>query len=405
MQAKGPRSGVMKRVIPTCCCSIILSHTFSWSRQFLTLPASQFKHIWADAGRTAEIYNNHPLAIMNSKRRSMVPEDWARKMLEETTTNCLIQDPVPGKCVNGRKRSIHNCEYDFLLNGRRVEVKSSQLRWSPDGTWKVAFQGLKFGAFDDLYLVIFSPKWLDLIKLDLKTVISIPGQCRECSGGDINIRGETQLDKALDVILGKLHERGTCLHLGRSSIDDPSCKMLWDHHQDPTCQFYRKVPFEFMSPQLRGLRVERMVMEVDRLIHISSTFCEAEAEDTIGGRKRRKNMASYDWSRDGKRIEVKNARLTFEQTRCVWCCTFRWVKHACFDELLLVIYSPRGLDVFKHDGSYGVTANGVETETRGRRIFIQASTKDLDPLSALQRIKAKLESNGCPRIAQVLWDS
>ena len=394
MQAKGHRSGsgAMRLVIPKCCCLMILSRTFSWHWQFLTLGASQFKHIWADGGRTAEIYNNHTLAIMNSKRRSMVLQDWARKMLEETNTNCLIQDP--GKC---------GC--DFLLNGRRVKVKSSQLQWNHRyRSWNVAFRGLRFGAFDDLYFVIFSPKWLDFFKLDPKTRIAIPGQWKDCSGSRINIRGEAQWCVALDTILGKLHECGS-LHLLRSSIDDPSCKVLWDHHQDPTCQFYREVPLGFMSQQLRGFRVKRMVMEVDRLIHINSTFCEPDAEKTVGGRTRGKNMASCDWIRDGKRIEVKSAQLRLYETKCLWICTFRAVKHACFDELLLVIYSPRGLDVFKHDGFYGVRANGVETETQGRSVCVQASMKDLDILSALQTIQSKLESNGCPRIAQILWDS
>ena len=399
MKAKGHRSsGVMRLVIPTCCCLInliIFSQKFSWPRQFLILPASQFRHIWADAGRTAEIYNNHPLAIMNSKRRSMVLQDWTRTMLEETMTNCLVQDPVPGKCVDGSKRSVGNSEYDFLLNGRRVQVKSAQLRWS-QGTWRVEFKGLRFEAFDDLYLVIFSPKWLDLFKFDPKTRISIPGQERDCSDGKINVRGEAQWHEALDTILGKLHERGTCFHFGRSSIDDPACKVLWDHHQGPICRFYREVPLGFMSPQLRGLRVERMVREVDRLIHINSTFCEPDAEKTVGG---------CDFIRDGKRIKVKSAQLRLDETRCSWICTFRRVKHACFDELLLVIYSPRGLDVFKHDGFYGVRTNGVETETQGRSVCVQASTKDLDILSALQTIQSKLESNGCPRIAQILWDS
>ena len=81
-------------------------------------------------------------------------EDWARMMLKETGTDCEIQDPVPGRHIDGRRRGVYNAEYDFLVNGRRVEIKSSQLKWDAGTrTWKVSFVGLKFGAFDDLLLV------------------------------------------------------------------------------------------------------------------------------------------------------------------------------------------------------------------------------------------------------------
>ena len=380
-----------------------LSQNFSWPRQFLTLGASQFKHIWADAGRTAGPYNNHPLAIMNSKRRSMVLEDWARKMLEEATANCLVQDPVPGKRIDGRRRSVCNAEYDFLFNGRRVEVKSSQLRWENSGRrWKVSFGGVRFGAFDDLFLVIFSPHRLDLLKHDQKTGISRPGLATECRGGTVAICGSANWQNSIDIILSKLCEGGNSLHLGRTSIDEPACKTLCD---DYTSQLYREVPFASMSPQLRGLRVQKIVMEVDKLIHANSIFAEPGPEFTIDGQRRGKHRASYDWSRDGKRIEVKSSQLSFYRARRLWYCAFQGVKHACFDELLLVICSPSGLDIFKHDGSYGLRDTGVRTETVGQRIGVEVCDDEMNPLSALKMIQAKLESNGCLHLAQILWDS
>ena len=383
-----------------------LSQNFIRPRHFLTLGASQFKHIWADAGRTAEIYNNHPLAIMNPKRRSMVMEDWARKMLEETGTNCEIQDPIPGKRVDGSRRGVCHAEYDFLLNGRRVEVKSSQLRWDDSNRrWKVLFGSVRFGAFDDLFLVIFSPHGLDLIKHDQKTGVSMPALATECRGGTVAIYGEPQWQNSMDTILAKLCEGGNSVHLGRTSIDESACKTLFDRHDGYTSQLYREVPLASMSPQLRGLRVERMVMELDRLIHANSIFAEPGPEYTQNGERRGKHRASYDWSRDGKRIEVKHSQLSFYSARRLWYCAFQAVKHACFDELLLVIYSPSGLDIFKHDGSYGLRDTGVRTETVGRRIVIQACADDMHPLSALKMIQAKLVSNGCQHLAQILWDS
>ena len=376
-----------------------LCQKFSRSRQFLTLGASEFKHIWADTGKTAEPYNNHPLATMDPTRRSMVLEDWARMMLAETGTNCQIQDPIPGKRIDGGRRGVNNAEYDFLLNGRRVEIKSSQLKWDAGkGTWYVVFDGLKFGAFDDLYLVIFSPQWLDLIKHDLTTGIVRPGLLRECSSSGIKIYGKSQWPYSLEHILAKLCEGGKSAHLCRKGFGD--CKKLCEHHAGYTHQFYHEVPLALMNPAVRGLRVERMVMELDRLIHANSIFAEPDPEDAIDGKRRGKHRASYDWIRDGKRIEVKHSQLSFATRDRIWRCTFSSVKRTCFDELFLVIYSPRGLDIFKHNGSYALSMAGASEGIR-----LCAGTRAVEWLSALQTIEAKLESNGCPRIAQILWDS
>jgi len=155
-----------------------------------------------------------------------------------------------------------------------------------------------------------------------------------------------------------------------------------------------------MNPAVRGLRVERMVMELDQLIHPNCIFAEPGPEEAIDGKRRGKHRASYDYIRDGKRIEVKHSQLSFVENKRYWHCTFVGVKRSCFDELLLVIYSPRGLDIFKHDGSYALSNRGASEE-----IWLRAGTRALDWLGALQIMEAKLKSNGCPRIAPILWDS
>ena len=71
---------------------------------------------------------------------------------------------------------------------------------------------------------------------------------------------------------------------------------------------------------------------------------------------------------------------------------------------LLAIYSPRGLDVFKHDGVFGLAYTGKVSETRGIHVRVSAPSGELDPFVALQHIQTKLEFNNCPRIASILWD-
>jgi len=179
---------------------------------------------------------------------------------------------------------------------------------------------------------------------------------------------------------------------------------MCNEHESFGSRFYHRKPFGTMSPQLRGVRLQRIVLEIDKLLHSRSFFAHCSYEQTCSGAVRSQHNASVDWIRDGKRVEAKSAQLSFNKSRQSWLCEFYWIKQDSFDELLLAIYSPRGLDVFKHDGFFGLSTKGVATETSGKVIYVHAPSRELDPLRALQFIEAKLEANNCPRIARIFWD-
>ena len=56
-------------------------------------------------------------------------QEWARKVLEEKCPETEILDPETGLCSNGSLRGRHQAEYDFLMGGWRVEIKSTRLVW------------------------------------------------------------------------------------------------------------------------------------------------------------------------------------------------------------------------------------------------------------------------------------
>ena len=109
---------------------------------------------------------------------------------------------------------------DFLMGGRRVEIKSSRMFWSTtDGRWNVQFSRIKLpygerteSAFDDLYLVVLSPKGMHLIKHDHVTRISTRGERTGVSGHMIRVRKQADklLEDACDEILEKLCQRRGC---------------------------------------------------------------------------------------------------------------------------------------------------------------------------------------------------
>ena len=367
-------------------------------RRYVTFSASQFQHLWEDVGPVAHPYNWHPLAQLNGVRRGAVIEKWVRRMLQDTCPGCVVEDAVPGHCVNGVRRSPHQAEYDFLCDGRKVEIKSAQLLGgNPGERWVVRFGGIQFQAssissctiFDDLYLVIFSPKWLHLVRHDLQTGLSN-------SGRHVTVFGKQgNWEESLDLILDRLCTSGKCKLIGKTDISDSWIADECERNVDHVTRLYVDKPFASMSPQLRGFRIERLVREFDKLLHSESEFSRPSRCLQV--------CSSSDWIRGKTRVEVKSSQLHFSHARQRWCCAFWAIKPNSFDELLLAIYSPRGLDVFRHDGAYGCSKTGVHTESKGC-VFVYASCGETDPLSALQQIEAKLQANNCPKVASIAWD-
>ena len=376
-----------------------------------TFTARQFEHLWADVGETARPYDGHPLAQLNAARRGAVLQEWARQMLQRQHPNSLIEDAVPGMCVNGRRRNKSQAQYDFMLDGRKVEIKSSQLQWARN-EWKVDFRWVKFpqmmsqgrARFDDLYLVLFSPNWLHLVKHDLKTGILTNGVVTQIRGHRIQVHGGVNngWEESLSAILRKLCEKGDCSVVWKTRLSDSLIADLCKNHAGSTMQFYNDKPLGLVSPQLRGLKVQRLVRDIDKLLNFGSRFSECASEQTVSGSIRGRNCTSADWIRDGTRVECKHSQLSFYGTH--WSCYFSQVKPDCFDELLLAIYSPRGLDLFKHNGNFGMSTAGAKTEACGMIVRLNGPKGDLDPVHALQAIEAKLKANNCPHIATILWD-
>ena len=382
---------------------------------FVTFSAFQFRDLWDDVGEAARAYDGHPLAELNPARRGVLFEEWARQMLQRKYPTSNITDADSGTCVNGNRRSRSQSEFDFTMDCKKVEVKSAWLNWNKcKERWSFLFCGVKFphfvlphtASFDVLYLVLFTPKWLYLVKHDMLTGISTCGLNTGVEGHQITLcgsKGATWQD-SLDAILDKICTRGDCSLIARTSISDGLITRLCEKHADYASKFFSRKPFSSMSPQLRGNRIEKLVRRIDQMLHPAGHFSVARDELTVSGTKRGQNTASVDWIRDGKRVEVKQGKLSFFTLRQNWRCTFNNIKADCFDELLLAVYSPKGLDVFKHDGAYGLARNGRTTEICGKRVRIPAPSRELDPLIALQCIIAKLVGNNCQHVARVVWD-
>ena len=299
------------------------------------------------------------------------------------------------------------------MDCKKVEVKSSSLHWiGKDNSWGFLFHSVKFShllqkeSFDALYLVLFSPKWLYLVEHDMRTAIASTGRSTQVRGHNIHIKGApgATWQDSIDVILEKLCTEGDCSVVARASMSDSLISKLRKKHADDASTIFSGKPFSSMSPPLRGNRIEQLVLRIDQMLHPSSSFSLPCDELTLSGGKRGRYRASVDWIRDENRIEVKHSKLTLSEGRQNWRCNFYDIKQDCFDELLLAIYSPKGLDVFKHDGVFGLAKTGRRTDITGKELRIEAPRGEMNWPIALQCIIAKLVGNNCRHIASIPWD-
>ena len=157
---------------------------------------------------THDAYIGVPLATHSSSARGDILEVVAMRVMEEKMGE-KAQTPTSGTCVNGTRRGRNSEEYDFLISGRRVEVKSAQLKWNTcKRCWWVNWQNIKRDAYDDLLLVLYTPSSVHLFIHDHVYGVSTNGKSQRVRGGRIDVcgrRNETCISVTLDVILGKLN--------------------------------------------------------------------------------------------------------------------------------------------------------------------------------------------------------
>ena len=156
---------------------------------------------------THDAYKGVPLATHSSKARGDILERVARRVMEKTMGETAC-DPSSSVRVNGSKRGRNSGAYDFMIGGRRVEAKSSQLKWNSHMKhWKTHWQNIKRDEYDDLLLILYSPVGVHLFLHDHTYGVSTNGKSQHACGGTVVVRGpcnEPSISEAMDVILKKM---------------------------------------------------------------------------------------------------------------------------------------------------------------------------------------------------------
>ena len=386
------------------------SHRPVVERKPVVLRASTFQHLF-EVGPTEKIYTNTPVSGLGQTQQGKMLQEWARKVLQEKNPKAEVLDAERGTRRDGRRRGSNMTSCDFLLDGRKVEVKSAKMAWSSaGGRWYVQFFGVKLAygerarpAFDDLYLVIMSPKGLRLIKHDLVTGVSTRGKATAVGGHLICVYGRTGTDcweHALNKILEKLCEQGGCSVVAEQPLSKLDFQMNWSNRASPGQAAVAGLPMSDMSKAKRGNRIQEIGLAIDRRLHPQTHFHLMEGNSG-------KANAPADWVRGRVRVELKSCGLTFNRAKGLWQCNFYCIKPGLFDELWLAIYSVTGLHFYtaKSLELLQLSSAGAATRHNGYTKVFYGPRQELDPLEALKTIQAKMISRGCELVAIVEWDN
>ena len=378
----------------------------------LVLKAAELAHLF-DTDTTEAIYQGTPFEGLSQSAQGRLAEAWARRVLQEQHPESEILDPKPGTDCNGRSRSLHTAPYDFLMDGKRVEVKSGRLTWnSTMQVWCIRFWRIKQLEFDHLFLVLVCPDGVRLIRHDLDTGLSLAGHRTGYGGHVIQVCGSRQnacWQEALDTILLKLCEKGASNMLACESVGGKRlANMFFSRGAARTRaeEQYSETPLRTHSRQKRGLRIQAMGLAIDRMLCPYCQFDPVHDHGRAATRQRGPWNASADWCRGGLRVELKSSSLTWHKQRASWICHFGFIKPDMFDELWLAVYSPSGIHFFRSRSpsklNFGTC--GVSSEHEGLHMRFHEPANEADPLSALQVIETKMCSGGCELVAMVHWD-
>eukprot|EP00440_Ansanella_granifera_P073756 gb/GFBE01080033.1/.p1 GENE.gb/GFBE01080033.1/~~gb/GFBE01080033.1/.p1 ORF type:complete len:423 (+),score=22.10 gb/GFBE01080033.1/:1-1269(+) len=403
-----------------------------FSRSLLLLPVSQFQHILQKGSAPTDIYGCDPLAQLGQYWRGVALQTIVRNVLHSKDPALVTRDATPGVCSNGSRRSQHQAAFDWMCDGRRVECKSSQLNWVASyRAWCVQFHGIKFSLsgvrdaahFDDLILALHSPWKVHILKHDHCLGVSTYGVRTAAVGHKITVVGKRNQpcwQAALATILAKIHHpvNGRCEFLAEVPISDAQVVSVVDRINASKGraymkQVYRDVPLSKLSAGRRALILEEIGLALDRLANSSSIFRSPASDDDlrVDGTRRGHHCASVDWIRDQTRVELKHTQLSWSEAGQRWHCHFTGVKYAQagirqearFDELWLAIYSPFGIHMFVHNGTFGVATAGMRGQATGFDINIYSKRNEPNARVALDIICSKLAGAGCQLLAIVHW--
>lgn len=295
-------------------------------------------------------------------------------------------------------------EYGSMAgDGRRIVYRCAQLGFNKmSSTWRLEFKNIKvaFGdnpaEYDELRIVLSSPDGIDVYRHDGKLGLSTTGKETAITGHSIFLVGSRN-DKCCKTALGTIHKQlnnSDCVPLLKGVLWSDSRVIAAAEACPPTTaqKAYDGLPLATSSN--RGIILQTLAYNHDMETNPSSSFEDAANGRCIDGR-------TYDYMRDGVRIECKSAQLAWSEHHRRWRFLFAGIKFsyeskpAAFDELRIILYTPEGVYIVRHNQELGITTAGKATATKGHYVALYGKKDETDPSAALKTILDQLQGNNC----------
>ena len=338
------------------------------------------------------------------------------------------------------------------------------------GRWCVRFGNVPRAAdCDELLLALFFPHGVHIVRHEGKFGLAKNGH-RTGSQinvyGPSGIRGWTaalelfMLPKLMASGCGMLEDGVAFDHPAfisaarevdelRALVDEPDAPQKpgegegRDYERRLVTSAYAGLPLHDAAPRSRAAALGRLVRAVDERLHPDALFQDPVRVNLLPGEETRvggadgaaeaaaQAMASVStaaatrggwqidcsWRRDGARVVCRSAMLLREASAGRWRFLFSKVKLADSSrgaeaagmppsELLLALYSPAGVHIYRHGGTLGLTRMGRATVDSGEyQIKLHATRGEADWRRALEgKLLPMLdESETCERVAFVDW--
>ena len=398
-------------------------------RRVLTLRASDFPEIFQRADSVTDTaFKSDPLSKLPEARRGIVIQRIVKQTLKTTYPTSIISEPPCGLRWDGTRRSGCQSEVDWIQDGRKVECKSTRIAWSQrERRWRAKWMGVKLCiddgmtcAFDDLLLVLHCPSKLYIVWHDFGAGVARNGFQTGYRGHQIlsgASSGTLDVHDASRQVIQKLTQApNACRHAATLRCDaDTIGETILCHELDSVAYrlswgYYEGVPLSHLSSCSRALRLQEVAYQMDQMLHPRSIFSYGVDSDTIIGevclQRRGVSRGSADWLRDGSKVEFKSSKLRWHVRGQRWVVEFCGIKDApdtAFDELLLGLYTPFALYLFRYAGKTTRSTANPAVALLGRKLTFTSSANPGCMSLAVESLLRRLEIANCQLLGRVLW--
>ena len=328
---------------------------------------------------TTDAYDGLPLAQVDASSRSAVLATIARVADAQAHPHDWREDmPVAESCEGAEYGWIRHSNDGKVV---RVGVRVASLVWSPitvaspNKGWRILICNLKLdkAPADELLLALYTPAGVYVYKHNKKLGV----YRNKMSSETLALYGEAEEENwhvALhEQILPQLDAaKPDCARLDYFRFTDATFLTAFDEH-DPSFVLgagaFVGVPLSTIStwhrPTVLDHVLKVMARAIDEKMHAEHDFETAKS-----------STGDYDWGRldpghwlkGSQKIRAAPAKLKWVPSQDRWRVRFvdlrlaiQGVRKAKFDELLLTIYAPNGVYVYKHDGEFGVSLDRCST--------------------------------------------